>query len=190
MAMHNELWFPSVVWSSLVHVADNVALKKWIYEKKRSDQGRVLSNINGWQSQDLVLGENEHIDRLTEEISAEISSCCQQVGLPKLRIYNSWINVNPPGAYNQLHNHIGAIFSGVYYISVSPNQGNLKFQRSDNAEYHLPETIVHPTYFNMFEATYAPKNNALLIFPGWLKHSVEPNMSNHDRISFSFNYGI
>jgi uncharacterized protein (TIGR02466 family) len=28
----------------------------------------------------------------------------------------------------------------------------------------------------------------LLIFPSWLKHGVEPNLSDQERISVSFNY--
>ena len=31
------------------------------------------------------------------------------------------------------------------------------------------------------------KTNKLIIFPSWLEHGVEPNMSNEDRISLSFN---
>ena len=32
-----------------------------------------------------------------------------------------------------------------------------------------------------------PKENMLLYFPGWLEHEVEPNNSNEERISISFN---
>jgi hypothetical protein len=33
-------------------------------------------------------------------------------------------------------------------------------------------------------------SNALYVFPGWLKHSVQPNLTKEDRLSVSFNYGV
>ncbi len=68
-------------------------------------------------------------------------------------------------------------------------QGNIQFERSDNAEYHLPPYIEKANYFNSTRATYAAKTGGLYIFPGWLKHSVQGNQSNTDRISLSLNFG-
>ena len=45
MAMHNELWFPSVIWSAVINNVDNGALKKFAYDKIKEDpQGRQISN--------------------------------------------------------------------------------------------------------------------------------------------------
>ena len=93
MAMHTELWFPSVVWSSVIHVVDNTVLKKWAYERKRKDRGRALSNFAGYQSNDILSGECEQIDKLVEHVSTEIKSCAKQVGLPLLEIQNIYRNI-------------------------------------------------------------------------------------------------
>lgn len=189
MAMHTELWFPSVVWSSVIHVVDNTELKKWAYERKRKDRGRALTNFAGYQSNDILSGECEQIDKLVEHVNLEIKSCAKQVGLPVLEIQNIWLNINPPGSYNNLHDHVGSILSGVYYVDASEKQGNIQFERSDGANYFLPEVVEKVTYFTSGRATYASKSQALYIFPSWLKHSVQGNQSNTDRISVSFNYG-
>ena len=55
---------------------------------------------------------------------------------------------------------------------------------------HSPEVVEKVTYFTSGRATYAGKSQALYIFPSWLKHSVQGNQSNTDRISVSFNYGL
>ena len=34
------------------------------------------------------------------------------------------------------------------------------------------------------------RENILYVFPGWLRHRVEPNLSNEKRISISFNIGV
>ena len=54
MAMHNELWFPSVIWSAVINNVDNGALKKFAYDKIKEDpQGRQISNNKGYQSVDI-----------------------------------------------------------------------------------------------------------------------------------------
>jgi len=189
MAMHTELWFPSVIWSAMTHKFDNKALKQFAYDRKKNDPGRTISNYNGYQSSDLLPGDNQEIDRLVDHLDHEVSACAKQVGLPPLEIQNIWININPPGAYNHLHNHVGSVLSGVYYVEAGENQGNIQFERTDGAEYHIPLRVEKETYYTSTRATYACKTGACYIFPGWLKHSVQGNRSNTDRISVSFNYG-
>ena len=189
MAMHTELWFPQVVWSAVIHMIDNHEMKNWAYDRKKNDVGRRLSNFGGYQSNDILQGHSPQVDKLVSHLNSEVDSIARQVSLPKLELNNIWLNINPPGSYNELHNHTDAVLSGVYYIDATENQGNIQFERSDNAEYHLPSYIEKITYFNATRATYAAKTGALYIFPGWLKHSVQGNQSNTDRISLSFNYG-
>lgn len=189
MSLHTEMWFPTVIWSAMTHFVDNTALKHWAYSRKKEDPGRVISNYNGYQSSDILPGDNLQIDKLIEYLNKEVYSCTKQVGLYDLEIYNIWLNINPPGSYNHLHNHQGAVLSGVYYVDANPQQGNIQFERTDNAQYHIPTKVEKDTYFTSTRATYAAKTGALYIFPGWLNHSVQGNTSNTDRISISFNYG-
>ena len=191
MAMHNELWFPNVIWSSMIHSVKNSDIKKFAYDLQKTESGRKVSNQLGWQSRDIKPGENSGIDQLIKVVDEEMSICAKQVGLKPVQLYNIWININPIGAYNELHNHQNAIFSGVYYVDSTIEQGNIQFERGDNADYHVPtEAIEQITYYTSSRATYAAKTGGLLIFPGWLKHSVQANRINQDRISVSFNYGL
>jgi uncharacterized protein (TIGR02466 family) len=189
MAMHTELWFPSVIWSSVIHVVDNAEVKSFAYNLQETNQGRTVSNYNGFQSQDIKSGDCPAIDRLVKLLNDEMNTCANQVGMTNLEIQNIWININPPSSYNHLHNHVGSVLSGVYYVDATPEQGNIQFERNDNDEYHIPTKVAKETYYTSTRATYAGKTNALYIFPSWLKHSVQGNKSNNDRISISFNYG-
>ena len=187
--MHTELWFPQVIWSAVIHMVDNYELKNWAYDRKKNDIGRRVSNFGGYQSDDIRQGANTQIDKLVQHLNQEVKGLCKQVALPELELKNIWLNINPPGSYNELHNHAGAVLSGVYYAEATANQGNIQFDRPDDATYHLPDYIEKMNYFNSTRATYAAKTGALYIFPGWLKHSVQGNQSNTDRISLSFNFG-
>ena len=190
MALHAENWFPSPIWSGLLNGVDNDAIETFAYDKKTLDpEGVRLSNYIGWQSNSIRYGDNEAFDHLMKTISEEIDACAAQTGLPKLGVQNVWMNINSPGAYNHLHNHAGSILSGVYYIKSQPEQGNIFFERGDHAEYFLPP-IEKANYFTSTATTYKATTGAIYIFPGWLKHSVQPNLTVQDRLSISFNYGI
>ena len=64
-------------------------------------------------------------------------------------------------------------------------QGNQITLKYDQSVHHV--TIGN--HFNGSATSYKSVTGALYIFPGWLKHSVQGNLSNTDRISVSFNYG-
>lgn len=189
MALKAEQWFPSVIWSGMLNGLDNEGIEKFAYQLKGMDKGVQISNYVGWQSNSIKQGTNKSFDNLVNVITQNIYECQLQSGLPHLQLYNIWLNINGKGAYNHLHNHAGSILSGVFYVKAQPEQGNIFFERSDNAEYFLPP-IQNANYFTSTATTYKAITNALYIFPGWLKHSVQPNMTDHDRISISFNYGV
>ena len=69
----------------------------------------------------------------------------------------------------------GTVFGSIICTSVREKLAKIFYQ--------------YKTYYTSTRATYAAKTNALYIFPGWLKHSVQGNFSETDRISISFNYG-
>jgi len=189
MALTAEQWFPSVIWSGMMDGADNAAIETFANDRKAIDEGVQVSNYIGWQSGPVRQGDNEEFDKLVKAIDEQINTCSVQADIPPLQIQNIWLNINGPGSYNHLHNHAGSILSGVYYVKATPEQGNIFFERGDNAEYFLPP-MEKPNYFTSTATTYKAMTNAIYIFPGWLKHSVQPNLTSEDRISISFNYGV
>lgn len=111
---------------------------------------------------------------------------------PNFFIPELWINISPPGAYQEIHHHILSpttgfspypLFSGVFYIDVKENSGDLvlKSPTSQNLN-NIPLTPKHKNKFNI-----TPKNQNLILFPSFLEHLVSQNKSNQDRISISFN---
>lgn len=189
MGMHTELWFPSVVWSSVIHIVENTSLKHFVYDRQRNDIGKTSNLYNGYQSSDLLPGDNENIDKLITLLDKEVNNCARQVGLPQLELNNINININPPGSYLKPTTVNGSIVSGFYFIDATEMQGNLQFDRTDGANNYLPEYVEQETYFTCSTANYATKTNALYFFPSWLTHSIQGNRSHTDRIFLSFNYG-
>ena len=189
MALNAEQWFPSVIWSGMLNGVDNDKIETFAYDRKNLDKGVQISNYIGWQSNSIKQGDNEEFDVLVNAITEQVNFCAAQAEMPTLHIQNIWININTPGAYNTLHNHAGAVLSGVYYIKSDPSQGNIMFERNDGAEYFLPP-MEKPNYFTSTATTYKAMTGAIYVVPGWLKHSVQPNLTKDDRLSISFNYGV
>ena len=189
MALNAEQWFPSVIWSGMLNGVDNDKIETFAYDRKNLDKGVQISNYIGWQSNSVKQGDNEEFDALVNAITEQVNFCAAQAEMPALQIQNIWMNIKTPGAYNTLHNHAGAVLSGVYYIKSDPSQGNIMFERNDGAEYFLPP-MEKPNYFTSTATTYKAMTGAIYVFPGWLKHSVQPNLTKDDRLSISFNYGV
>ena len=73
MSLHTELWFPSVVWSGIIHAPDNAALKTFAYDRKRVDVGVEISNYQGWQSTSIEHNECKAIDDLVCEFVIRVT---------------------------------------------------------------------------------------------------------------------
>jgi uncharacterized protein (TIGR02466 family) len=86
-----------------------------------------------------------------------------------------------------VHNHYPSLLSGVFYSKIPKNSGNLIF-KIDDLNYHLMNlNLSEYNVYNSSNYSLSPEEGFLHIFPGWLKHEVEPNLSEEERISFSFN---
>jgi uncharacterized protein (TIGR02466 family) len=98
-------------------------------------------------------------------------------------ISENWINVAPPGAYQEIHNHSNSLYSGVLYIDVGDNSGDLVLYNQNR----LTSILMPPNKLNPSKFRIKPKNKKLIMFPSWLDHLVTENKSPQDRISISWN---
>ena len=85
-----------------------------------------------------------------------------------------WLNAMGPGQSTSRHSHEenDELLSGVYYVSVPGDSGDILFHDGS------------------FETRVLPQAGLLLLFAPELQHSVEPNRSNQLRLSIAFNFGL
>jgi hypothetical protein len=82
-----------------------------------------------------------------------------------------WFNIAAPGESTGAHRHSSkATLSGVYYLSVPPRSGNIRFIEGDEAGHEIP--------------VYA---GLLVLFSPDLRHAVDRNDSQNERVSLAFN---
>lgn len=95
-----------------------------------------------------------------------------------------WANVNAPGSRNTFHTHKEDEFSCVYYLQGT-NTGDLRFPNPANLLGDCSKTSPFTRDF-----LFAPNDGDLILFPSWLPHEVEPNLSDRERINIAFNFKV
>lgn len=100
-----------------------------------------------------------------------------------LYIEEIWVNIAKKGAYQEIHHHEDSFFSGILYIDVTNESGNLQFLNPLSSEGIL---MKNPLILEK-EYPIIPTNGLLVLFPGWLPHRVQVNNLDNERISLSFN---
>ena len=162
-----------------------------IIKHKKNNKTIIKSNYGGWQS-DSFLQENKPFDKLFNLIDKCVNEVQQKLQYEKkIKLHNYWFNVNSYGSFNRPHSHTGGFLSGVFYLSVPKNSGNIVFINPVGAG--LDFTFRGVNIFNQYNSgTYHsyPKDRLCLLFSSHLFHYVEPNMNKKERISLSFNYGL
>ena len=82
------------------------------------------------------------------------------------------------------------IASTVYYVKCNSDSGRLKiYDPRPGNQYIMPiRKQGNPGIDFWREANLQPIEGRIIMFPAWLWHSVEENMSDDIRISVSFNF--
>lgn len=137
---------------------------------------------------DLVNDKNFQI--LYEDILVHLKFFADMFGatlLNNINVHSAWINLTKPGSFQENHNHANSHFSFVYYVKVPPNSGNIIFESFENFNdmFPVPVQKMTPPSFKYYH--YVPKECDLLIFRSNLRHMVNLNSSNEDRVSISGN---
>lgn len=169
------------------------AIARESYAHQKLDAGVSYSNVGGYQSSALTLDDPmpPELTKLLGVLTKECQTCSREFGFERnLEIANYWVNINKHNNYNKMHIHPSSILSGTYYAVTPPQSGSIVFHNRPEASYILAELKLigaRNTSFTSTVQSFEPKAGAVLVFPGWLQHSVEENRSGGDRISIAFN---
>ena len=110
-----------------------------------------------------------------------------RIGCDAFEITGCWANVLAKGAAHKAHSHPNNFLSGVYYVRTHPGTDTLNFHDPRNQAGVIRPPVVELTAENADQVVVRVKNGTLLVFPSYLQHSVDANVSEEERISISFN---
>jgi uncharacterized protein (TIGR02466 family) len=120
-----------------------------------------------------------HVKRFRKELDASDF---------EIRRTQSWINYQGRHQYQNLHRHAHTLISGVFYLDTTGEDGSLLFHVPDSLMESFPVAKRTPRTAISFHVR--PKNGRIVLFPSYAPHRVQPNETDHVRISCSFNYAF
>jgi uncharacterized protein (TIGR02466 family) len=195
--------FPTTV--NLIDLEDYSSIKdkvlSYVYEQQKNlPNGSPIKRSNrgvAWQS---TIDYHEHNNILRDIVYQGMVNHSQfyttNVGL---KIDSLWININKKGGYNRVHDHPSSDLAGVFWIKVPSvknieDVGVIEFESPHSwSSFNVLSSLVDEYKESTFNNTahyFNPVEGRMLIFPSHLKHRVECNQSDEDRISISFNLSI
>lgn len=181
-----QLW-PIPVYKSTINVDD-----EWLQLAKK-EQYKRMDVGNGYMTTDY------YILKKIPKLKLSIENCIEDFtknflkinNQSKFYILNSWINKHQFEDFAQKHYHGNSLISGVYYLNVEKNSGDIEFVKnhlhtntfSSNILFHYTED----NFINTETVRIIPKEGLLLLFPSHLEHKVTKNMTKQFRYSLAFN---
>ncbi|MFQ5972448.1 MAG: 2OG-Fe(II) oxygenase family protein [Alphaproteobacteria bacterium] len=127
------------------------------------------------------------------ELTACIAAAARQaldvldVAYDTFEITACWANVAAPGSWHRPHRHPNNFLSGVYYAKTQAGADEIHFHEPRPQANMIAPRPKHENAYNADKVILDAVAGRLIIFPAWLSHSVPPNASNEERVSFSFN---
>ena len=101
-----------------------------------------------------------------------------------------WSIINEEGAFNQKHHHSNSDISAAYYVSAHGECGDIVFYDPRPARVFNSPIAKSSNKLNATINSVKPENGLLVLFPSYLEHSVNPNLSNKKRVVISFNLSL
>lgn len=201
--LKENLLFVSSCFSTYLDPASNPPILDAVKKMISTTPSVQKSNLGGWQSPSMYAPEydnwatNQLFEKFIIPAAKRIKNAWE---LPSdMDKVSYWYNANPRHTYNREHTHHNSFLSGVYYIKVPANSGNIVFTRSvvevDRMNFisfqldQLGKDINNSRLWTQY--SFKPEEGMLLLFPGHLAHYVESNLTTDEddlRVSLSFNF--
>ena len=191
-----NLFFPTPVWTLQLDSYESVNEQMYKFIKttqSKDNEGISKSNIKGWHSKDFNMQENEpknFIKFILPAIEQVITDMNWEKQKQSININNMWAIINTGGSANLRHQHGNSTISGAYYVRAPQNSGDIVFYDPRPAPVYSFPKAINPNLLNAQVNGISPKEGALVLFPSYLDHSVNENLSNEERIVISFNITI
>ena len=142
----------------------------------------------GWQSVQ-TLHTLEDFQDLIRSVRQAVTGILRflRIGYEPFEITGCWATVLAPGADHRAHEHPNNFLSGVYYLKTQSGADTINFHDPRSQAGVIRPPVVELTAENTEQVVVRVKRGTLLLFPAYLRHSVDANASNEERISVSFN---
>ena len=190
MSYQVERVFSTPIYRSAVNDIDNIQeqLSKAVNDTTfTTNDNWGMTHFLSENYGDVNFHEEYDLSAFVSELDVHIKRYCSEIKFPfrKYRISSSWIALFESGNYGHVHNHGSSDMSGTYYYQRDDDglkDGNIFFE----SPVYNAETSLCFRGSTSGRVMVPATTGSILLFPGWLKHGIMTNETEHDRVSFSF----
>ena len=185
--LNEKILFFSAIYDTKLELNNQDIIQK-IKTLPADYQTKPRKDDSGYQTDNLF--DTDILKNLFDQTQPLVNAISNAWGIKKqLDLVNWWVHINKKYDYGMSHIHPEGIISGIYYVKVPSNSGNIVFERPDNQELFFEGDELNQYNFKYFN--HVPSEGMLILFPSWLKHKVQQNITedaDDERISIAFNY--
>ena len=196
MTIGMHLFFSTPIWASKIegYEKTNKDMYEYIANLQTKDpKGVSKSNFKGWHSKNFDMKDEEpknFIEEIKININTAINDMDWNLQTQEVKISNMWAIINKKGSLNQKHLHSNNDLSAAYYVTAEENCGDIIFYDPRPATIYKHPIAKKPNILNATINSISPEPGMLVLFPSYLEHSVDPNLSEQKRIVISFNLSL
>ena len=177
----------------------------WVYDLEKERSGPICQKIFDSIQRDLppdneLVGGHSiqsatkmHKKREFKGLMAHVDEAAKNVmkflgqNPEPLIVTGCWANISGKDAYHKEHSHPNNFLSGVFYVKVPKGGDTINFHDPRSESHIIAPHFENPSMRNISTMFVEAKAGRMMLFPSWLRHSVDPNASNDLRVSISFN---
>lgn len=102
-------------------------------------------------------------------------------------VYEMWTNIYKQDSFIETHNHSPIHMTASFYLQHPDNGGNIVFEHPNATLLKHQPYAFDQIRYTAFEKEVSVTTGTLVIFPGYMNHKTQPNLSNEDRIIIGSN---
>jgi len=193
--------YPLWQWDNLEIDNSKVANHAYTLKEKdpeyRNPEGHTKYALK-WKSYNLTTKDFlafPETKKLMDLVMTLVQPCFKELNpRPSVRLVidSVWFNIYPYGSQLEMHPHPGNVLSGTYYVKAKPNSGDLVYTTPDVSTYYNFPAKYFQNRNNITAVKHyvQPVEGSLVVAPSNIMHCVRDNLSDQDRISFTFNLSV
>ena len=103
------------------------------------------------------------------------------------RVKESWLNIYNKNDEQEFHCHADCTFSAVFFLKTSEDCAKIVFENPIEPDMKPILNIEEFCPLNFKKCFFEPRENSLLIFRSYMRHMVEKQKTDYERISVAVN---
>jgi len=189
-AKNAHSFFPTMVWAFDLPAGETEKLNRTLMPVLERMRMAMAAGSGGRTRQsDTELHDLPEFDGLCSKLISAGSEIIDFLGLQRHPLFVSgcWANFGVANATHHEHSHPNNFLSAVYYVKAEQGANTINFIDPRAQAHVIAPPVVRPSVMTASQALVEVKPGRLVLFPAWLRHSVDPNTSGSDRISIAAN---